>query len=313
MKSSPEQVMTKSKGIVFDIKRFATHDGNGIRTTMFFKGCPLRCKWCHNPEGLKKQPQILYMENQCIHCQTCVHTSKNKGVEWVDGNIVIHRDIKDNWDEIVYMCPTTAICFDSKEYTFVAACDELFKDIAFFSYGGGVTFSGGEPFLQYEFMLSLLKECKRRNVHTAIESSFYTDLDIVKKVVPYLDQIYCDCKLFDEQKHIEYTGISNQKIRKNIEYLLTSEHKDKVIIRTPLIPTMSATEENIASISSFLSNLYPDVKYELLNYNPLAKSKYAYLDMEFCFKDNPELYTSSQMEEFYSIALKNGIKNLIKA
>ena len=270
MKSSPEQVMTKSKGIVFDIKRFATHDGNGIRTTMFFKGCPLRCKWCHNPEGLKKQPQILYMENQCIHCQTCVHTSKNKGVEWVDGNIVIHRDIKDNWDEIVYMCPTTAICFDSKE-------------------------------------------CKRRNVHTAIESSFYTDLDIVKKVVPYLHQIYCDCKLFDEQKHIEYTGVSNQKIRKNIEYLLTSEHKDKVIIRTPLIPTMSATEENIASISSFLSNLYPDVKYELLNYNPLAKSKYAYLDMEFCFKDNPELYTSSQMEEFYSIALKNGIKNLIKA
>lgn len=312
MKSSPEQVMTKSKGIVFDIKRFATHDGNGIRTTMFLKGCPLRCKWCHNPEGLKAKPQLLYMENQCIHCQTCVHTSKNKGIECIDGKIVIHRDMEDNWNDIVYMCPTMAVCFDAKEYTFELACEELFKDMAFFTYGGGVTFSGGEPFGQVDFVLELLKECKKRNVHTAIESSFYTDLENVKKVVPYLDQIYCDCKVFDEDKHKKYTGVSNEKIKQNIEYLLTSEHKDKVIIRTPLIPTMTATEDNIEKISLFLSNLYPGVKYELLNYNPLAKSKYSYLDMDYCFEENPELYSKEEMDTFYSIAQNNGIQNLIK-
>lgn len=312
MKSLPEQVTMPFKGNVFDIKRFATHDGLGIRTTLFLKGCPLRCKWCHNPEGLSASRQVLYMENKCIHCQTCVSISKHKGIECVDGRIVIHREIDENWDECVNMCPTRALSYDAKEYTVEQAFDELMKDKAFFNHGGGFTFSGGEPFVQHEFLLELLKKCKEEGIHTAIESSFYTDIEIVKKVVPYIDQIYCDCKLFDEKEHIKYTGVSNEIIKSNITYLLTSEHRDKVTIRTPLIPFMSATMDNIAMISRFISGLYEDVKYELLNYNPLASSKYSYLDMDFCFEQNPERFTKDEMNEFYMCCENNGIKQLIK-
>ena len=304
--------MTTSKGVIFDIKRFATHDGNGIRTTVFLKGCPLRCRWCQNPEGLQIQPGILYLETKCMHCMTCANISKNNGITIEDGKIIVHRDVKDNWDDITYMCPTMALSYDSKEYTLEETFNEIFKDEIFFKRGGGITFSGGEPFLQFDFMLEVLKECKRRGIHTAIESSFYTDIEKVKTIVPYLDQIYCDCKLYEEDQHIQYTGVSNKRIKKNIEYLLTSSKKDQVIIRTPLIPEMSATKENIQMISKFISSIYSDVHYEILNYNPLAKSKYAYLDMEYCFEENPPLYTKEEMNEFYEIAQENGIINIVK-
>ena len=303
--------MTTSKGIVFDIKRFATHDGQGIRTTVFLKGCPLRCRWCQNPEGLKATIQILYMETKCMHCKTCVHLSKNRGVEYKKGKIVVNREQKDDWDTIVDTCPTMAITYDSKEYALEELYKEIFKDDPFFKRGGGITFSGGDPFIQWEFMLEVLKECKKRHIHTAIESSFYTELENVKKVLPYLDQIYCDCKLFDKDKHIEYTGVSNEKIKENVAYLLTSDKRDNVIIRTPLIPSMTALDDNIKKISSFISSIYSGVHYEILNYNPLAKSKYAYLDMEYCFKENPPLYTKEEMNHFYSVARKAGIQNLI--
>lgn len=303
--------MTTSKGIVFDIKRFATHDGDGIRTTIFLKGCPLRCVWCQNPEGLKATKQILYLENKCMHCQTCVHLSKNQGVECIDGNIHLNRNKVEDWNLIVDMCPTMALTYDSKEYTLETLCNEIFKDEAFFRRGGGITFSGGEPFQQVNFMLDVLKECKKRNIHTAIESSFYTSLENVQKVLPYLDQIYCDCKVFDSPLHKTCTSVDNEIILKNIEYLLTSNVKDKVIIRTPLIPFKNALDENIQEISRYISAIYKDVQYEILNYNPLAKAKYAYLDMAYCFEDNPPLYTKEEMQHFYSIAKENGIKNLI--
>ncbi len=312
MKLLRELPMTTFKGNVFDIKRFATHDGDGIRTTVFLKGCPLRCVWCQNPEGLKSTKEILYLENKCIHCLTCVRLSKHKGIECIDGKLIVHREIEDDWDLIVDMCPTMALTYDAKEYGIEELCDEIFKDEPFFKRGGGITFSGGEPFSQVDFMVEVLKACKKRNIHTAMESSFYTSLENVKKVIPYLDQIYCDCKLYDKEKHIQYTGVSNDLILKNIEYLLSSNVKDKVMIRTPLIPFKTATKENIKEISNFISTLYKDVHYELLNFNPLAKAKYAYLDRKYCFDENPALYTKEEMNGFYEIAKENGIRNLIR-
>lgn len=303
--------MTTSKGLIFDIKRFATHDGSGIRTTVFFKGCPLRCRWCQNPEGLEASLQILYMENKCMHCLGCVHTCKNQGIT-VNGNrLKIHRNCQENWQEVVDVCPTLALSFDSQYYTVEACMQEILKDEAFFKREGGVTFSGGEPFLQIDFLESILKECKAHHIHTAIETSLYTKTDNVKRILPYLDQIYCDCKVYDCDLHEKYTGVKNMQILKNISFLLHSNKKDSVIVRTPLIPTMSATKENIEAISSYLVSLYEDVHYEILNYNPLAQAKYNYLDMEYCFEENPKLYTSKQMEEFYEISRSKGIKNLI--
>lgn len=311
MKLSQGQVMTISKGYIFDIKRFATHDGKGIRTTVFFKGCPLRCKWCQNPEGLSYLPQALYMESKCMHCLSCVHASKQGGVRCVDHKICISRNIKEDWNAICDVCPTLALSMDAKEYTVEECVYEILKDEIFFKREGGVTFSGGEPFLQSDFLIDLLKACKEKGIHTAIETSLYTDLENVQKALPYLDQIYCDCKLYDENLHKQYTGVSNEKILKNIAYLLQSNKKAHVIVRTPLIPTMTASFENISSISKFLVSCYEDVHYEILNYNPLAQSKYAYLDMEYCFKENPKMYSSEKMQEFYDCAKQNGIKNLV--
>ena len=303
--------MTTSKLRVFDIKRFSTHDGIGIRTTVFLKGCPLRCKWCQNPEGLLPTAQVLYMENKCIHCLSCLNTSKKQGIEVKDRKICLHREKKEDWNTIVDACPTRALQFDSTEYTIEQLVTEIKKDEAFFKREGGVTISGGEPFLQPEGLVALLKACHEEGIHTAIETSLFTDLHWVKQALPYLDQIYADCKVFDTALHQKYTGVKNTLILDNIRFLLQSDKKEHVIIRTPLIPTMTATKENIAAIASFLVSVYPDVHYEILNYNPLAQSKYAYLDMDYCFEDNPKLYTREVMESFYNIARENGIHHLV--
>ena len=311
MKLLRERVMMQSKGLIFDIKRFATHDGSGIRTTVFLKGCPLRCKWCQNPEGLIKSKQVLYMESKCIHCLSCVHACKKKGIVFKNNKIYVNRNCNEHWDQVCDVCPTLALCMDSKEYDVDSCMHEIMKDQIFFDQNGGVTFSGGEPFLQTDFLIELLKKCKEKGIHTAIETSLYTDLENVKKAYPYLDQIYCDCKLYDSKLHETLTGVSNERILKNIQFLLESDKKEQVIVRTPLIPNMTATKNNIRSISCFLFSVYKDVQYELLNYNPLAQSKYAYLDMEYYFEENPKLYTQEQMNFFYEIARDNGIQNLI--
>lgn len=296
---------------VFDIKRFSTHDGLGIRTTVFLKGCPLRCRWCQNPEGLSVKPQVLYMENKCIHCFSCVHASKHQGIEIEQGHVKVHRQASEDWEMVIDACPTRALQMDSQTYTIKELVEEIKKDEAFFQREGGVTISGGEPFLQPEGLIALLQACKQEKIHTAIETSLYTDLKWVQKALPFLDQIYADCKLFDPVSHQRYTGVDNQKIQENIRYLLESDQKENLIIRTPLIPQMTATQQNIAQIASFISSIYKDVKYEILNYNPLAKSKYAYLDMEYCFKENPKLYPASVMEKFYDVARKNGVRHLV--
>lgn len=303
--------MTISNLQVFDIKRFSTHDGRGIRTTVFLKGCPLRCKWCQNPEGLFPNRQVLYMKNKCIHCLSCVHACRNQGVLFQDGKILLDRKASEDWETIVDACPTTALQFDSVSYSISELMHEIKKDESFFRYGGGVTISGGEPFLQPEGLLSLLTACKEEGIHTAIETSLYVNRKWLEKALPYLDQIYADCKIYDASMHQECTGVDNVIILENLRYLLTCAKKDQVIVRTPLIPGMTATKENIEQIASFLSSIYSQVHYEILNYNPLAKSKYAYLDMEYCFKKNPKLYSDDQMKLFYQIAGDAGIYNLI--
>ena len=314
MKSLREQAMTTSecRGNVFDIKRFATHDGKGIRTTLFLKGCPLRCVWCQNPEGLKKEPQVLYMENKCLHCGSCVQCAKHGGVTIKQQHVCLQREAQEDWERIVDACPTRAMQFDSRSYTVEEVMEELLKDEVFFQREGGITISGGEPFLQHEFLIEILKECKKKQLHTAIESSFYTNWEIIQQALPYLDQIYVDLKVFDSALHKSYTGVDNKQIKENIAFLLQSEKKDVVTIRTPLIPKLTARPDNIAAISTFISNCYSKVRSELLNYNPLAKAKYSYLDMEYCFNENPKLYTNEQMEQFYAIAQTHGIQQFIK-
>lgn len=299
------------RGKVFDIRRFSTHDGNGIRTTVFLKGCPLRCIWCQNPEGISEEIYPMYFRNKCIHCGTCLEISKTGGVYLDDGEIRLCRDKADEWQKIIKECPSGAIVMDSQIFTTEQLVDEVLKDEVFFRREGGVTLSGGEPLMQGEFAIEVLRLLHGRRIHTAIETSLSVSPRIVKEALPYVDLIYADLKIADEVTHKKYTGASNALIKKNLEYILTSECRDKVIIRTPLIPEYTATRENLSAIASFLSGIYPEVKYELLNYNPLAEAKYRLVDKDYCFKDNHKMYTRDQMTAFGEIVKSNGIKILL--
>ena len=298
-------------GKIFDIRRFSTHDGGGIRTTVFFKGCPLRCVWCQNPEGISSQPQPVYFASKCIHCGICLKHSVQGEVYKKNGKICLNKDRIDDWTAIIDACPSGAIVMDSKIYEPEELLNELLKDEVFFQRGGGVTLSGGEPLSQPDFVVEILRLLHKKGVHTAIETALNVSPEIVKAVLPYLDLIYADMKLADEEEHKKYTGVSNVLIKQNLSYILTSQKKEKVIIRTPLIPEITATEENLRAIASFLSSIYPQVQYELLNYNPLAEAKYHLIGKEYYFQENPKLYTKAQMEEFGNIVTANGIRNLI--
>lgn len=307
MKSLREQLMTTSKVLVFDIKRFAVHDGAGIRTTVFLKGCPLRCKWCQNPEGLRAHREPVYFPNRCLHCRNC--EKYGEGLLRYDQKPIFLQNT--DLEDVFRHCPANAIQYDSEVYSLNQLIDQVLKDKVFFQYGGGVTLSGGEPFMQGQALIELL-QALHQEIHTAIETSLYTSTDLVKQAAPYLDQIYCDMKIYDEDEHIQATGVSNRLIKKNIEYLLTSQHKKKVIIRTPLIPGFTAKDQNIKEISQYLSQLYPDVKYELLNYNPLAQAKYDMTPFEYGVEKNLPLYNQEQLNHYYQILKDNGIKNIIK-
>lgn len=304
--------MKTSEMLVFDIKRFAVHDGAGIRTTVFFKGCPLRCKWCQNPEGLEAKRQPVFLKKQCIGCKSCVMASKKQEVTWENGP-VLNRNADSDFEEIARICPAAAIRFDSEPFSTKQLLERILDDRVFYRDNGGVTFSGGEPFLQKENLIEILKACHEEGIHTAIESSFYADPDLVRQAAENLDQIYCDIKLFDENRHREMTGVSNERILQNIRWLLENpEHRNKVTVRTPLIPGCTDDEENIARIAGFISSIYPEVKYELLNYNPLAGSKYEMTGRTYTLNEAKPL-SKAQLNVLQQTAADHGIKHLIKA
>lgn len=299
------------RGKVFDIRRFSTHDGCGIRTTVFLKGCTLCCVWCQNPEGISGCTRPVFFEGKCIRCGTCLKHTVQGGIYIKDGKICLNQSRNDDWLAITDACPSRAIVMDSQIYEPEELVNELLKDEVFFRRGGGVTLSGGEPFSQPGFAVDILRLLHERGIHTAVETALNVSAEIVCAALPYLDLVYADMKLADEQKHKTYTGVSNALIKQNLAKILTGPERERVIIRTPLIPSITATEENLGEIASFLSTLYPQVKYELLNYNPLAEAKYHLVGRSYCFKENPKPYAKARMEEFGSIVTANGIKNLI--
>lgn len=297
----PAQVMTTSKALVFDIKRFAIHDGEGLRTTVFLKGCPLRCAWCQNPEGLLPKRQPMYMSSRCIHCQLC-----GRFITYQDHPILEEGEAM---DQAITLCPSTALRYDSRYFTIDELMEKIKADLPFYKYGGGVTFSGGEPLLQWRVLASLLKECQKTGIHTAIESSLYSTH--LQDVMPHLDFIYCDLKLYDAQKHLQATGVDHALILENIKTLLHSPMRERMIVRTPLIPGYTATDENIAAIAQFLVNEYPDVTYELLNYNPLASAKYEWTSFTYGLDPKTKALSQEEMEHFRLIARKQGLKNVL--
>lgn len=303
--------MKTSKALVFDIKRFAIHDGQGIRTTIFFKGCPLKCKWCQNPEGLSANRRPIYFEKRCIHCKRCQEVANEGQIEFKNNRPYFNLQYSGDFDNLIRACPSNAICYDSQEYDIDSLMEKIKDDEVFYKYGGGVTFSGGEPLMQGEFLVKILKRCQQEGIHCALETTLFAPLELIKEVLLYLDLIYIDLKVFDDDKHKEYTNVSSKLIKENLEYVLTNKPKAKIIIRTPLIPTMTATDDNIISIAKYLKELDPTVNYELLNYNPLASSKYELVDLQYELGNKYKMFTKEEMEHFYQLVYQTGLKNLI--
>jgi glycyl-radical enzyme activating protein len=294
-------------GIVFDIKRFAVHDGGGIRSTLFLKGCPLHCLWCQNPEGIRPEPELRHSPGKCLGCRTCVKTCPHGAIVW-KGRVSISQDECARCGACVAACPGGALEIAGREMTAKQAAEELLRDRVFFGKEGGVTLSGGEALAQPEFAREVLALCKAAGADTAVETSLFASRRSLEQILPVTDHFLADIKVLDRERHCRFTGGSNEPILQNFEFLL-KRHAD-VLARTPLIPGCTATEENVRAIARYLVSLDPDIPYELLNFNPLCRSKYAAMDRDYPVTGGA--LGKDQMEQYYAILKAEGIRRIIK-
>ncbi len=252
-------------GIISEIQRFSVHDGPGIRTTVFFKGCPLSCRWCHNPECISTEPEYMLYPEKCIGCGRC-----SEG------------------------CFAGARVLCGKQYSVEELMREILRDRSYYGEGGGVTFSGGEPLMQSEFLSEAIKACRKEGIHVAIETSMLLWND---EVFGNVDYIMADFKIFDSGKHREYTGVPNEKIRENIKR--ADSLGVPIVVRTPVMVGVNDTAEEISAIRDEIKTLGNIVKYELLPYHSLGLSKYAAIGRESAEFITP---TNEEMERLREYA-----------
>ncbi len=270
------------KGIIFDIKRFAIHDGPGIRTTVFFKGCPLKCIWCHNPEGISPSKEMMYFEYKCIKCKTCEKMCPSKAIYFEGENHRIRREVCDICGICDENCPSGALKIVGIEITVQELIKEIEKDVLLYdSSGGGVTFSGGEPLMQHEFLKEVLKRCKEKRIHTAVDTSGFTKRKVLESIISYVDLFLYDFKIFDDEKHIKFTGVSNKIIKENLKFLI-EKNKD-VIVRIPLIPEINDDEE-VYKILDFLSPFKKLKEVHILPYHDV-REKYKRLGKNYLMEE----------------------------
>ena len=265
------------EGYITDIQRFSLNDGDGIRTTVFFKGCNMHCTWCHNPETIEFKNNVLLYQNNCIGCGRCfkvcaqgAHITEN-GVHKIDYSKCV------SCGECVDKCYAEALKFSAKKMTSDEVLAQIVQDIPYYEQSdGGVTLSGGEVFCQTEFADEIISKCRLRKIKTAVETNLCHDFDKIEKTLAKLDLIMFDIKLFDGDTHKKYTDADNKIIFEN------AKKADKlgipIIVRTPLIPDVTDGAENLKNIAEFVKTLKNARYYELLNFNPLGGSKYKAMD-----------------------------------
>lgn len=261
----------RNEGIIFNIQKFSIHDGPGIRTTVFLKGCPLHCWWCHNPESINPELEIAFSKSKCINCGKCFEVCPTGAISKGCKERIYRKDRCILCGKCAEICYAGAIIIYGRKITVDEVMKEVEKDIPFYrNSGGGITISGGEPLMQKEFVKEIFKKCKEENISTALDTSLYGTWDKIKDIFKYLDIILVDIKHMSSEKHKKYTGVGNELILENIKKI-----PDEVlqIIRVPIVPSFNDDEENIRRTADFVKRLNK-VKVEVLPYHRLGTSKY---------------------------------------
>ena len=265
------------KARVFEIKRFAVHDGDGIRTTVFFKGCTLKCVWCHNPEGIGFEPQLAYWENKCMVCGECVRVCPEQAHRIEDGVHIFELNKCISCGKCEKACFNNALTLYGKEMSVDELVPILLEDKDFYdSSDGGVTLSGGECLCHADFCAELLKKLKENGIHTAVDTCGFVSKEAIDKVMPYTDVFLYDFKAYDEDVHIKCTGQSNRTILENLKYI--DGCGKQIEIRIPYVPRFNS--EQIEKMAQFMSGMRNLTKVRVLPYHNYAGSKYKSLDME---------------------------------
>jgi pyruvate formate lyase activating enzyme len=267
-------------GTVFAIKKYAIHDGPNIRTTVFLKGCPLSCWWCHNPEGIPKNISMLWAKEKCVGCGECIEGCPSSSLVLAPDGIVRDRDSCSRCGNCVDICPALAHEATGWQLTPAEVMKEIKKDIPFYDQsGGGVTFSGGEPLMQPDFLLDLLKECGKIGIHRAVDTCGFVDLALLLRVAEHTEMFLFDLKQMNSDKHRHFTGVPNELILENITAI--AERGNKVRMRIPLIDGVNNDDDNIIKSGEFITALAGVDSVDLLPYHGAAAAKYRKLDLNY--------------------------------
>lgn len=293
--------------LLFNVQKFSLHDGPGIRTTVFFKGCPLKCRWCHNPEGLSNKIEILFNQDKCTLCGECIKRCPKSAIQIINNRIETDMTKCCFCDECTHYCVNRAREIAGKEYSIDELLKIILKDKIFYEESnGGVTLSGGEPVMQIDFVEELLKRLKQENIHTAVDTSGVMPFEYYERIYKYTDLFLYDIKLIDDDKHKKFTGLSNATILDNLKKL--SKIHNNINIRLPIIDGVNsvngvnADDEHINCVINLIKGLGIK-KINLLPYHDISRHKYKKLNMEY---DGLEMKVPSEEKmEYFKHKLEN--------
>jgi pyruvate formate lyase activating enzyme len=298
--------MSTAKCILFNVQRFSTEDGPGIRTTVFFKGCPLTCPWCHNPEGLRPEPEVVWQSSICLGCGDCAAACSEQAIRLVDGRVQIDRERCTACGRCVDACPSSALEHVGIQYGVPELFEEVSKDRTFYSTsGGGVTLSGGEPLMQHDFVAEFAARCRCEGLHVALDTSGFGRPERLNPILRSIDIVLFDLKHMEPAKHQRLTGVPIEGVLGNLERVVAAGLP--IWVRTPVIPGYTDSEENITAIARYLKATVPTLqRYDLLAFSNLCKSKYEMLGRRFPLDGQP-LLTRRTMERLAEVARAEGV------